>query len=47
MPLVKDRQIVSDTFAVLADDAELPSSGDVLVSATRFLADPAAILRES
>ncbi|MFZ5733228.1 MAG: DUF934 domain-containing protein [Pseudomonadota bacterium] len=47
MPLVKDRQIVSDTFAVLADDAELPASGDVLVSATRFLADPAAILSRS
>lgn len=47
MPLVKDRQIVSDTFAVVADDAELPAGGDVLVSATRFLADPSAILSHS
>lgn len=43
MPLVKDSQIVDDSFTVVTDDAELPAGGDVLVSATRFLADPAAI----
>jgi uncharacterized protein (DUF934 family) len=39
MPLVKNGQIVADAFVHLADDAELPSDGAVLVSATRFLAN--------
>jgi uncharacterized protein (DUF934 family) len=40
MPLVKDGKIVIDVFVHVADDAELPSDGDVLVSAARFLKDP-------
>lgn len=44
MPLVKGNRIANDTFVQLADDAELPAGGDVFVSATRFLADPVAIL---
>lgn len=44
MPLVKGNKIANDTFVNVADDAELPASGDVVISATRFLADPAAIL---
>jgi len=45
MPLVKQGKISIDGFAHVADDAELPSGGAVLVSAARFLADPAALLR--
>ncbi|HAO44177.1 MAG TPA: oxidoreductase, partial [Afipia sp.] len=40
MPLVKGNAIVTDEFVHLADDAELPAGGAVLVSAERFLADP-------
>jgi uncharacterized protein (DUF934 family) len=45
MPLVKGGQIVADPLAHVADDAELPAEGAVLVTAKRFLADPEAILR--
>lgn len=44
MPLVKGNRIANDTFVQVADDAELPAGGDVFVGATRFLADPVAIL---
>ncbi|MCG6204915.1 DUF934 domain-containing protein [Rhodopseudomonas sp. HC1] len=39
MPLVKNGQIVADEFVTVADDAELPADGAVLMSAARFLAD--------
>ena len=45
MPLVKGGRITEDTFVHLADDAALPASGDVLVSAARLLRDPDALLR--
>ncbi|EGP08943.1 oxidoreductase [Bradyrhizobiaceae bacterium SG-6C] len=44
MPLVKGNTVVADEFTHLADDAELPSSGAVLVSSERFLNDPEAAL---
>jgi uncharacterized protein (DUF934 family) len=44
MPLVKGGQITTDAFAHVADDAELPEQGGILVSATRFLADPEGLL---
>jgi uncharacterized protein (DUF934 family) len=44
MPLVKDGKIAADTFVHVADDAELPEGGAVLVSAARFLEDPKALL---
>src|ERR1700754_1770423 len=44
MPLVKGGKIVSDPFAHVADGAELPE-GCVLVSAARFLEDPAALAK--
>jgi uncharacterized protein (DUF934 family) len=44
MPLVKGGKIVSDAFAHVADDAELPQQAGILVSATRFLADPEGLL---
>jgi uncharacterized protein (DUF934 family) len=42
MPLVKDGEIVADRFLRILDDAAIPATGDVLVLAERFLADPAA-----
>jgi uncharacterized protein (DUF934 family) len=39
MPLVKNGAIVADDFVAVADDAELPAGGAVLISAARFLAD--------
>jgi len=39
MPLVKNAAITEDRFQYLADDAELPADGAVLVSAARFLAN--------
>src|SRR6201996_1182428 len=45
MPLVKGGRIVADSFAHVADDAELPADGAVLISAARFLENPEAIAR--
>ena len=45
MPLVKQGKISPDPFVHVADDAELPGDGAVLVSAARLLADPEALLR--
>ncbi|MGC2776087.1 MAG: DUF934 domain-containing protein [Bradyrhizobium sp.] len=44
MPLVKGGHIIADEFVRTAEDAELPAQGAVLVSASRFLADPEAVL---
>src|ERR1700704_980759 len=40
MPLVKHGKITTDTFVHLADDAEIPGDGAILISAARFLEDP-------
>jgi uncharacterized protein (DUF934 family) len=45
MPLVKNGHVATDIFFHVADGAELPGDGAVLVSATRFLEDPEALLR--
>ena len=45
MPLVRNGQIVKDAFVHLADDAELPTDGAVLISAARFLENPEAMSR--
>jgi uncharacterized protein (DUF934 family) len=45
MPLVKQGRITTDLFVHVADGAELPGDGDILVSSQRFLADPDALLR--
>jgi len=45
MPLVKQGKISGDAFVHVADDAELPSDGAVLISAARFLADPETLSR--
>jgi len=45
MPLVKDGKITNDEFVHLADDAEIPGDGAILVSAARFLGDAEALSR--
>jgi uncharacterized protein (DUF934 family) len=45
MPLVRNAKISEDEFVRLADDAALPRTGPVLVSAARFLDDPEALLQ--
>jgi uncharacterized protein (DUF934 family) len=47
MPLVKQGRIATDIFVHVADGAELPGDGAVLVSAARFLEDADALLRRS
>jgi uncharacterized protein (DUF934 family) len=43
MPLVKQGKIVTDSFVHVAEVAELPGDGAVLISAARFLEDPDAL----
>ena len=45
MPLVKHGRIATDIFVHVADGADLPGDGAILVSAARFLEDPEALLR--
>jgi uncharacterized protein (DUF934 family) len=45
MPLVKHGKITGDAFVNVADDAEIPEGGAVLISAARFLADAEALSR--
>ena len=45
MPLVKNGKISGDAFIHIADEAEIPSGGAVLISAARFLADADALSR--
>jgi len=45
MPLVKGGKITTDTFVHVADDAEIPGEGAILISAARFLEDPEGLSR--
>ena len=45
MPLVKSGKISGDAFVRVADDAEIPSGGAVLISAARLLDDPETLSR--
>jgi uncharacterized protein (DUF934 family) len=47
MPLVKGGKITDDPFVHIADGAELPPEGNVLVSAARFLENPEALFARS
>jgi uncharacterized protein (DUF934 family) len=47
MPLVKQGRITTDLFVQIADGAELPGDGAILVPAARFLEDPEAMLRRA
>ena len=44
MPLVKGGKIIDDPFVKLADDAPVPASGDILVSADRLLKEAEGLL---
>ena len=44
MPLVKNGKIAGDTFVHVADDAEIPGDGAILISSARFLADAETLL---
>jgi uncharacterized protein (DUF934 family) len=43
MPIIRQRKIVEDDYLHVADDAELPASGDVLVSLARYQEQRAAL----
>ena len=43
MPLVRNGKIAADTFVHIADDADIPDDGDVLMTAARFMKDPEAL----
>ncbi|MEH2523477.1 MULTISPECIES: DUF934 domain-containing protein [unclassified Bradyrhizobium] len=47
MPLVKNGRITSDLFVHIAEGAELPGDGAILVPAARFLEDPEAVLKHA
>ena len=47
MPLVKNGKIATDIYAHVADGAEIPADGAILVPAARFLEEPEALLRRS
>jgi uncharacterized protein (DUF934 family) len=44
MPLIKDGRLTSDPWIAVADDAELPVTGAVIVSLARFRAEREALL---
>jgi uncharacterized protein (DUF934 family) len=47
MPLVKNGKISGDAFVHVADDAEIPGDGAILISSARFLEDPQTLLRHA
>ena len=47
MPLVKNARITTDPFVHVADGAELPDDGAILIPAARFLEDPEAVLKRA
>jgi uncharacterized protein (DUF934 family) len=47
MPLVKQGRITTDLFVHVADGAELPGDGAILIPAARFLEDPEGLLRRT
>lgn len=47
MPLVKNATIVDDLFVHVADGAELPGDGAILISAARFLEDPETLSKRA
>ena len=47
MPLVRGGKVTGDAFVHVADDAEIPGDGAILISATRFLGEPEALLRRA
>jgi uncharacterized protein (DUF934 family) len=47
MPLVKGGKITADAFEHVADDAEIPRDGAILVSAARFVGNAEALARRA
>jgi len=47
MPLVKSGKISGDGFVHIADDAEIPGAGAVLISGARFLANAETLSRRA
>ena len=47
MPLVKQGRITTDLFVHVADGAELPGDGAILIPVARFLEDPEALLKRT
>ena len=47
MPLVKGGKITTDAFVHVADDAEIPGDGAILVSAARFVENAEALSRRA
>jgi uncharacterized protein (DUF934 family) len=47
MPLVKGGKISGDGFVQIADDAEIPDAGAVLISGVRFLANAETLSRRA
>ena len=47
MPLVKQGKITTDLFVHVADGAELPGDGAILIPAARFLENPEALLKRA
>ena len=47
MPLVKGGKIAADAFVHVADDAEIPGDGAILVSAARFVDNAEALPRRA
>jgi uncharacterized protein (DUF934 family) len=45
MPLVKGGKIIPDPFVQVADEAEVPGEGAILISTARFLEDAEALSR--
>ena len=47
MRLVKNGRITTDLFVHVAEGAELPGDGAILIAAARFLEDPEAVLKRA
>ena len=43
MPLVKGGKITTDPLILVADEADIPGEGAILISAARFLEDAEAL----
>lgn len=45
MQIIKDRQLVDNTWTFIADDSPLPENGDITVTLARWLADKEQLLK--
>jgi len=47
MQIIKDRQLVENTWTFVADDSPLPENGDITVTLARWLADKEQLIKRS